>query len=463
MIYKEIQDFPEGFLWGASTSAYQAEGAYNEDGRGLSIQDVIDTHGIADFHVASDHYHRMEEDVDLMKELGLKAYRFSFSWPRISPDGKSVNEKGLQFYDRLIDRLIEYQIEPVATLYHFDLPLALAEKGGWSNKETIDAYVLYAKTLFERYKGKIRYWLTINEQNVMINHANAMNGNKGLSKKELYQQNHHMFLAAAEATILCHELKAGMIGPAPNLIAVYPETCAPEDVLAAENWDEIRNSLYLEIAVHGRYSPFVLSYLKEKDAMFDCTKEELEILKQGTCDFIGVNYYSTATVRKSKGDSSDLMARNGDQQTMVGEIGVYGGSGNPYLETSGYGWKIDPVGLRITLRRIYERYHLPLLITENGLGAKDVLEKDGSIHDPYRIEYLKRHIEQLRLVLQDGVELMGYCPWSFIDLVSTHQGYEKRYGFVYVNRDDQDLKDLARYRKDSFYWYQKLIADNGKE
>lgn len=463
MIYRSKGDFPSDFLWGASTSAYQVEGAYNEDGKGLSIQDVADTKGIADFHVASDHYHHMEEDLDLMKELGLKAYRFSFSWPRIMPDGFSINEKGLEFYDRMIDRLIDSGIEPIATLYHFDLPLALFDTGGWSDRKTIDAYVRYTEVLFERYKGKIRYWLTINEQNVMINHANAMNGGAHLSKKELYQQNHHMFLAAAKATILCHEKNAGKIGPAPNLIAVYPETCHPEDNLAAENWDEIRNWLYLEVAVNGRYSPFVLSYLNEKEAMFEYTDEEFAILKKGRCDFIGVNYYSTATVRRSRGDKTDLMARNGDQQTMVGEIGVYGGTENPYLQTSEYGWKIDPVGLRITLRRIYERYHLPILITENGLGAKDVLEHDRTIHDSYRIEYLKRHIEQLRLILQDGVDLMGYCPWSFIDLVSTHQGYGKRYGFVYVDRDDTDIKELKRYKKDSFYWYQKLIANNGKE
>lgn len=463
MKYSKTIKFPSNFLWGASTSAYQCEGAYNEDGKGLSIQDVLNGNSIADFKVSSDHYHHVEEDVKLMKELGLKAYRFSFSWPRIQPDGININENGLLFYDKLVDLLYEYNIEPVATIYHFDLPLELHKKGGWSNKETINSYVNYSETLFKRYKNKIKYWITINEQNVLINHPNAMNGGENLSKKELYQQNHHMFVASSLATIKCHELKAGKIGPAPNIVAIYPESCNPEDVLAADNWECIRNWLYLDVAVNGKYPAFVFSYLEEKNAMFSYTNKEMDILSKGRCDFIGVNYYSSATVRKSSGDSSDLMCRNGDQQTMIGEIGVYGGTENPFLGTTDFGWKIDPIGLRITIRRVYERYNLPIIITENGLGEDDVLNEDYHVHDEYRIEYLKKHIEQIKFAIQDGADVFGYCPWSFIDLVSTHQGFSKRYGFVYVNRTDSDLKDLNRYKKDSYFWYKNIIKKNGED
>ena len=267
MFYKELKDFPDNFLWGASTSAYQVEGAYNEDGKGLSVQDVHEApEGITDFKVASDHYHCYKEDVALMAELGLKAYRFSIAWSRIIPDGDGeVNEKGIEFYNNLINELVKYHIEPVVTIYHFDLPLELHKKGGWANRNTIDAFVKYAKVLFENYGDRVKYWLTINEQNVMINHPNAMNPGKVPSKKELYQGCHNMFVASAKATLLCHEMvEGGKIGPAPNITAIYPEKCNPADVIAADNWEAIRCWLYLDIAVHGRYNNLVWAYLNEK-------------------------------------------------------------------------------------------------------------------------------------------------------------------------------------------------------
>ncbi|MBE6072633.1 MAG: glycoside hydrolase family 1 protein [Clostridium butyricum] len=465
MFYKELKGFPENFLWGASTSAYQVEGAYNEDGKGLSVQDLhIPTEGITDFKVASDHYHRYKEDVKLMAELGLKAYRFSISWARILPDGDGkVNEKGVEFYKDLIDELINYGIEPIVTMYHFDLPYALHEKGGWANRKTIDAFEAYAKILFKNYGDKVKYWLTINEQNVMINHPAAMNPGKVPSKKELYQQCHNMFVASAKATLLCHEMvEDGKIGPAPNITAIYPEKCNPLDAIAADNWESIRCWLYLDIAVHGRYNSLVWAYLEEKGYTPTIEDGDMDIISKAKPDFLGVNYYATATVAASRNDGTDCQARNGDQQIMIGEEGVYRAAQNNYLEKTEFGWMVDSIGLRVTLRRIYDRYHLPLLITENGLGAKDELTEDKKVHDDYRIDYLKRHFYQAKLAINDGVDLIGYCPWAFIDLVSTHQGYGKRYGFVYVDRDETDLKEMKRYKKDSFDWYKKIIKKNAE-
>lgn len=465
MHYHTLKQFPKDFLWGASTSSYQVEGAFDEDGKGMSIQDLHAPEHIADFKVASDHYHHWKEDVALMAEMGLKAYRFSISWARILPKGAGeVNEAGVKFYDQLIDELVKNNVEPVVTMYHFDLPLELYNNGGWNNRATIDAFEQYAKILFENYGDRVKYWLTINEQNCMINHPNAMNPGKVPSKKELYQQCHNMFVAGAKATLLCHEMcKNAKIGPAPNITAIYPETCAPSDVIAADNWETIRCWMYLDMAVYGKYNALAWAYMEEKDCLPQIEEGDMELLASAKADFIGVNYYATATVSASKNDGTDCQPRNGDQQVMLGEEGVYRAAQNPNLEETEFGWIIDSVGLRVTLRRIYSRYNLPLLITENGLGAKDVISEDGKVHDEYRIDYLKRHFKQAQLAITDGVDLIGYCPWSFIDLVSTHQGYEKRYGFVYVNREEKDLKDMARIKKDSFYWYHDVIKSNNVE
>lgn len=463
MYYKKLKAFPDDFLWGASTSAYQAEGAYNEDGKGLSVQDLHHPKDIADFKIASDHYHHFKEDVQMMAELGLKAYRFSIAWTRIIPDGDGkINKAGIDFYNALIDELCAYHIEPVVTMYHFDLPLALHEKGGWANRHTIDAFVRYARILFENFGDRVKYWLTINEQNVMINHPSAMNPGRLPSKKELYQQCHNMFVASAKATLLCHEMiENGKIGPAPNITAIYPETCKPEDIIAADNWESIRCWLYLDMAVYGRYNNLVWSYLEDHMLTPEIEEGDMDLLAQAKPDYLGINYYATATVAGPKNDGTDCQARNGDQQIMIGEEGVYRAANNQYLETTEYGWMIDSIGLRVTLRRIYDRYHMPILITENGIGAKDELAKGGKIHDHYRIDYLQRHFHQAQLAITDGVDLIGYCPWSFMDLVSTHQGYGKRYGFVFIDRDEKNIKQLKRIKKDSFYWYRDIIQNNG--
>lgn len=468
MIYKNIKDFPKNFLWGASTSAYQVEGAWNEDGKGLSVIDMLDhPEDTSDFKVASDHYHRYKEDVKLFSELGLKAYRFSIAWSRIIPNGiGEVNKKGIEFYNNLIDELNKYNIEPIVTMYHFDLPYELEKNGGWNNRETIDAFVEYANVLFNHFGDKVKYWLTINEQNTMILHPGAIGipkGGKLPSKKELYQQNHHMLLAQAKVMSLCHKkCKNAKIGPALNITTMYGETCNPNDAIAAHNWETLRGWSFLDLAVYGRYNRLFWSYLEDRELEPLILEGDMEIMKNGKPDFIAMNYYSTATIAQSKGDNSDVSPRAGDQQIMLGEPGVYRAAENPYVDKSKYGWVVDPVGLRMTLRKVSERYDLPILITENGYGDKDILEENDVINDDDRIDFIKKHLEQLKLAIADGVDILGYCPWSAIDVVSTHQGYGKRYGFIYVNRDEFNLMDLRRIKKKSFYWYKNLIETNGK-
>ena len=466
-MYFKLKDFPQDFLWGASTSAYQVEGAIDEDGKSPSIIDMYEhPSGVADFSVASDFYHKYKEDIQLFSEMGLKAYRFSIAWTRILPDGVGeINPKGIAFYKGVIEECRKNNIEPIVTMYHFDLPYCLEEKGGWSNRDTIDAFVNYAKVLFENF-SEVKYWLTINEQNTMILHPGAIGlpkGGKLPDKKTLYQQNHHMMLAQAKVMKLLHQmLPQAKIGPALNLTAMYPGSCRPEDAIAAHNWEVLRCWNFADVPVFGKYHSLAWTYLEDRNIAPDIQEGDEGILKGAHPDFIAMNYYSTATIAASKGDSSDVAARAGDQQIMLGEQGVYRPSENPYVEKTQYGWVVDPVGFRYTLRKVYERYHLPILITENGIGAKDVLNEDGTIHDEYRIDFIQKHLHQMKLAITDGVKMLGYCPWAALDVVSTHQGYQKRYGFIYVDRDEFDLKELKRYKKDSFYWYKDVIETNGK-
>ena len=467
MNYSELKPFPTDFLWGGSTSAYQIEGAWNEDGKGPSVIDMSNhTQGIADYKVASNHYHHYKEDVKLLAEMGLKAYRFSVAWTRIYPDGDGeVNEKGIDFYDNLIDELISYGIEPILTMYHFDLPFALEKNGGWSDRKTIDAFEQYAKTLFNHFGDRVKYWLTINEQNMIILHGESIGTSSQHDENkqaDLYQQNHHMLVAQAKAMALCHNmLPEAKIGPAPNIATIYPTTSKPEDVLAADTYSNIRNWLYLDVAVYGTYNPIAWAYLEEKGYTPTIKEGDMETLKKSKPDFIEFNYYTSQTVGESLNDESDY-SHTGDQHEIVGEPGAYRGSVNDNLRKTEFGWEIDPVGFRTVLRELYSRYHLPLIVTENGLGAFDKLEEGDIINDTYRIDYIQQHLQQIQLAITDGIKVFGYCPWSAIDLVSTHQGSSKRYGFIYVNREENNLKDLRRIRKQSFYWYKKVIETNGK-
>ena len=469
MLHKKLKPFPKDFLWGASTSAYQVEGASLEDGKGPSCQDVKTVpEGTSDLKVCADQYHRYKEDIALMAEMGFKTYRFSISWSRLIPEGTgAVNPKGIEYYNNLINECLKYNIEPLVTMFHFDMPAALDKRGSWGNRESVDWFVNFAKVMFENFGDRVKYWLTINEQNMLtlvgplIGTLHVPEGCTNILK-ETYQQNHHMMVAQAKVMALCHEmLPNAKIGPAPNISLVYPASCKPEDVLAAQNYNAIRNWFYLDMAVWGKYNNLLWAYLEENDATPDFEPGDEEILASGHPDFIGFNYYNTATVAAS--DGTEKLDPGADQQQARGEAGFYRGIDNPNRTKTEFGWEIDPPGFRSTIREMYSRYRLPMIVTENGLGAYDKLTEDGKIHDPYRIEYLRRHIEQMHLAITDGCEMMGYCPWSAVDLISTHEGMVKRYGFIYVDRDEFDLKTLDRYRKDSFFWYKKVIASNGED
>ncbi len=469
MIITKKHNLPENFLWGASTSAYQVEGESLTHGKGPSVQDTKKVpEGTSGFEVCADFYNHYEEDIALMAEMGFKVFRFSIAWTRILPQGTGeVNKEGIEFYGNVIDCCLKHGIEPLVTMFHFDLPDALEKKGGWSRRESVDEFVEFARILFENYGSRVKYWLTINEQNMLtlVGEAIGTSDFSGVTNKykKLYQENHHMLLAQAKVMKLLHEMVPGAkIGPAPNISLIYPASCKPKDVLAAQNFNAIRNWLYLDMAVYGRYNNLVWHFLEERDALPEICEGDMEIMAAAHPDFIGFNYYNTSTVEWDAGTSAEAGGK-ADQQSGNSEAGVYKSFSNPNLPRTEFGWEIDPDGFRATFREVYSRYHLPMLITENGLGAYDKLTVDGKIHDAYRIEYLRKHIEQLKLAADEGCEVMGYCPWSAIDLVSTHEGIVKRYGFIYVNRDEFDLKDLKRYRKDSFFWYQKVIATNGED
>ncbi len=467
MYHKNRKPFPNDFLWGASTSAYQVEGANLEDGKGPSCQDVKAVpEGTSDLTVCADQYHHYKEDIALMAEMGFKVYRFSIAWTRILPEGTGeVNPKGIEYYNNVINECLKYDMVPLVTMFHFDMPAALDARGSWSNPESVDWFLNFAKVMFENFGDRVKYWLTINEQN-MLTLVGPIIGTVTLPEgctnelKELYQQNHHMLVAQAKAMALCHEMLPGAkIGPAPNISLVYPASCKPEDVAASQNFNAIRNWLYLDMAVYGKYNNLLWAYLEENDATPKFHEGDEEALLNGHPDFIGFNYYNTATVAASNIDSE---ASSGDQQSGAETPGVFKNVKNPNLPRTEFNWEIDPEGFRNTLREVYSRYRLPIVITENGLGAYDTLTEDGRVHDQYRINYLRAHIEQMQLAITDGVEMMGYCPWSAIDLISTHEGMRKRYGFIYVDRDEFELRTMKRYRKDSFFWYKQVIESNGE-
>lgn len=448
--------FPQDFLWGASTSAYQVEGASDVDGKGPSVQDVKEIpEGTPDFTVCSDHYHRYAEDVELFAELGLKGYRFSIAWTRIIPDGVgAINEKGVKFYSDLLDALAAKGIEPVVTMYHFDLPQALQDQGGWANPAAVDAFANFAKVLFETYGDKVKYWQTINEQNMMTIHADHVIGGH-LEDYPVYQANHYMLLAQAKAMALCHQiLPEAKIGPAPNISYVMPLKNTAEDLQCSQYGNAMRNWLYLDAAVFGRYNTLALDAIRHAGHELTITDEDLEVLASGKPDFIAFNYYNTETVTYVEG------------KTVVDEHGAIHGPGevvpNPNFPITDWNWPIDPLGFRTTLQEMDSRYNLPMIVTENGLGAYDKLE-DGEVNDDYRINYLRDHIEAMREAVETGVKVFGYNPWSVMDLISTHEGFLKRYGFIYVNRTNDEELDLARIRKKSFAWYRKVIDSNGAD
>lgn len=462
--------FNENFLWGASTSAFQVEGAYDVDGKGLSVADLASfkhSDVYADTKIASDFYHHMEEDVALMAELGLKSYRFSINWTRIFPNGdeETPNQKGLAFYHKLFKELQKYGIEPIVTLYHFDLPYGLVEKyKGWQSRECIEDFVKYAKVCFEEFGQYVTYWLTINEQNLMMRKDKLMfiEADNELEKEQIrHLMNLHMFLANAKAMALCHEIcPQAKIGPTIAYLPSYPATSAPEDVYAALDSDNLYNYYMLDIYTSGEYPVYYKNFLEKHNWMPGVTDEDTATLKSGKPDFLGFNYYITYAAKYCPLDEP-----NADYNSILDLVvpGHFKYVPNQYLEATKYRWQIDPVGFRKSLMDLYQRYHLPLMITENGIGTDDFVTDDGKVHDDYRINYLKNHLSEMKKAIIDGVEVISYNTWTFIDVVSSSNGFSKRYGLVYVDRTEQDPKELKRIKKDSFDFYKNVIATNGQE
>ncbi|WP_421317087.1 glycoside hydrolase family 1 protein [Aeromonas veronii] len=476
MHHHKFNDFPSDFLWGAASAAYQVEGGWNADGKGPSVWDLFTklpgkTFEGSNGDVAVDHYHRMEEDVALMAEMGLKAYRFSVSWPRIYPTGRGeVNEAGLAFYEKLIDTLLAHQIEPVLTLYHWDLPQALQDEyGGWEDRRIIEDFERYCVTLYQRFAGKVTYWVSLNEQNYNLTNAYQLGTHPPAvqDRKRFFAANHIAFLANARVIKAFRQhVPNGLIGPSFAYSPAYPASCDPKDMLAYENAEEFNNLWWLDAYCFGRYPQAALAYLRENGEAPEILPGDMELLREGTPDYIGVNYYYTLTYTDNPlgGQTLQRINTTGKKGTTPssGIPGLYKTAPNPHLETSNWDWAIDPTGMRIALRRLSSRYGLPLMITENGLGEFDKLEAGDKVNDAYRIDYLRSHVKACQEAMQDGVELLGYCAWSFTDILSWLNGYQKRYGFVYVERDEQG-GSLRRIKKASFHWYSQVITSQGKQ
>ncbi len=461
-----IRRFPDGFLWGASCSAHQTEGAWDVDGKGLSVQDTRprDNHEIADFTTAVGFYDRYREDIALLAEMGAKVFRFSIAWTRILPDGTGeVNEAGLRHYDDVINACLEHGIEPMITLYHFDLPQALEDRGGWDSRETIEAFAEYARIVFERYGDRVQRWLTINEPNIMLLVDKKILG-RAIPLERKYQQFHHLMIAEKHAFALCHELvPGGQIGPVPNISIVYPASAKPKDYRASLYFNAIRQWAYLDFACRGTYNPLLLDYLAKKGVSVDVTDADRELMAAHRPDFIAMNYYTSVTVEYPE-NAADMTDGISDQQSEdIMDAGFYKGFTNPYLSKTQFAWTIDPDGMLTTLLAIEDRYATPIIITENGIGAYDTLTPEGTVEDDYRIDYYRKHLTMCHRAIEAGVQLVGYSPWSAMDLISVHEGIKKRYGFIFVDRDEENEKELARYRKKSFHWYQRVISENGLE
>lgn len=455
--------FPSDFLFGGAIAANQVEGAYLTDGKALSCSDVL-PQGVfgpvvmrtdGDFNIkdeAIDFYHRYKEDIALFAGMGFKCLRLSIAWSRIFPNGDDAepNEAGLAFYDKVFAELAKYGITPLVTLSHYELPLNLALKyGGWSDRRLIGFFERYARTVFERYKDQVKLYLTFNEINITLHEPfNGAGLNRGCSEQERYTAIHNQLVASARAVRLCHEIvEGGRIGNMMLGSMYYPLTCRPEDVMAAltENRDWL---MFGDVQARGYYPSYIKRKFADLGVSIEVSAEDAEDLKN-VVDFVSFSYYMTGCSSADK----DAATTEGNMMKMMS---------NPYLKASEWGWQIDPVGLRILLNYLYDRYQKPLFIVENGLGAKDVMTEDGKVHDDYRIAYLNDHLYQVGQALQDGVEIMGYTTWGPIDLVSASTAQmSKRYGFIYVDRDDEGRGTLKRSLKDSYFWYKDTIASHG--
>ena len=484
--------FPKDFLWGGATAANQFEGAWDVDGKGVSTSDCctrgsltsvrhvtyqtedgqveskimfgLDAPKGAKFgafdgydypsHEGIDFYHHYKEDIALFAEMGFKTFRMSINWTRIFPNGddEQPNEKGLQFYEDVFKELKKYGIEPLVTLSHYETPIALTNKwNAWADRRTIDCFVRYAKTCFERYNGLVKYWLTFNEINCISFGGFMAAGVASRDPLMIANATRNQLLASALAVQEAHKVNPDMmVGNMIGYGASYPYTCNPEDVLKQRK-AQYNVDFYSDVQARGYYPNYKLKEYERANLDFELTKEDQEILANGTVDFITFSYYMSNCV-------------SADPEVLANQKGnMLMGVKNPYLTESEWGWQIDPVGLRISLNDFYTKYRKPLMVVENGLGARDIVTEDGQIHDDYRIDYLRAHIEQMdKAINEDGVDLIGYTPWGCIDLVSASTGeMAKRYGFIYVDIQDDGTGDGNRMKKDSFYWYKKVIASNG--
>ncbi len=474
--------FCKDFLWGGATAANQFEGAYLEDGKGLNVSDVItvgshqsprrislemDEKYFFPSKKASDFYHHYKEDIALLAEMNFKSYRMSIAWTRIYPNGDDEfpNEKGLLFYENVFKELKKYNIEPIVTISHNEMPLNIVKKyNGWTNKKVIDLYVKYCEVIFNRYKEYVKYWLPFNEiNNLLLPLSNLIQGGIYLKGTVYFNDQkdepelrlnalNNILIASAKAVKLGRKINPNFhFGTMICHITRYPRTCHPNDNLLVQKNDLIHNCMCSDVMLKGEYPFYAIKYFEKSKIHLHLNDEEKHILKEGTCDFYTFSYYQSITESTLKFE--DETSGN-----------IMGGIKNPYLKETDWNWPIDPVGLRYTLLKVYDRYRVPIMITENGIGCIDKLEKDKTVHDPYRIEYLRDHIIEMKKAVEDGVDLIGYTAWGCIDLVSVSTGeMKKRYGFVYVDADDYGNGTYDRYRKDSFYWYKKVIASNGED
>lgn len=479
--------FPEGFLWGGAVAANQLEGGWNEDGKGWSVEDVaaykpnVDVKNFS-AHVAVtsegikaamadlddtyypkrrgiDFYHCYKEDLTLMAEMGFRVFRMSIAWTRLYPTGEeeAPNQAGIDYYKTMFKEMRRLGIEPLVTLHHYEMPLSLSLKyNGWTDRRVVNLFVRFCETCFREFGEEVKLWLTFNEVDSVIRHPFTTAGIIPNQCQEdehkcCYQALHHQFVAAALVTKRMRELiPDAKMGCMLTKLMTYPRTCAPEDVAAAQ-WKNLDNHFYADVMVFGEYPRLKGKELKKQGYFPKTEPGDEEILKNGCVDFVSFSYYMSMT------ESVDPDAERTPGNTVLGVK-------NPYLPSSEWGWQVDPVGLRISLVELYDRYKKPLFIVENGLGAKDVLTEDGNVHDTYRMEYFRDHFVEMEKAVDAGVELMGYTSWAPIDLVSASTSQmSKRYGFIYVDLDDLGRGSGKRLKKDSFYWYQKVIATNGKD
>lgn len=470
------------FLWGGAIAANQIEGAWNTDGKGESIADIV-TDGAVNcpreitpslqkdkyypMHIASDFYHHYKEDIKLLSEMGFKCFRLSIGWSRIFPNGDDAtpNEKGLEFYRKVFAECLKYNIKPVVTLSHFEMPYHLVEKyGGWRNRKVIDFFTKFAETCFLTYKDQVEYWMTFNEINNQTDYTNdlCMLSDSGilldgLSDKEkeeaMYQAAHYELVASAKAVQIGHAINPNnKIGCMINMTPQYPATCNPKDIFQAQKAMQ-RRYWFADVQVNGSYPGHMEAYFHNNNLRTDITPEDKITLKHGTVEYIGLSYYNSNTIAYH--DDNPSFKFSGSELNVK----------NKYLKQTQWGWPIDALGFRYSLNWLEDHYHKPLFVVENGIGAKDTVEKDGSIHDPYRIDYLREHIRALiEAVTEDGVNVIGYTPWGCIDLVSMGTGQmSKRYGFIYVDSNDKGVGSFRRRKKDSFYWYKQVIESNGSK